>query len=297
MTGNWIDRPEGGAPFALRLLCSFALAFGRGPARAILHPVTLYFMMRRGPERRASSAYLSRVLGRPATAADVYRHILCFSRVTLDRLFLLQEGTWRFEIECSGLEEVERLLTMRRGILLLGAHFGSYEATRVLGINQPHIRFRTVIDIDQNPAMSRLLNRLNPELAATVINSREAGPGVALAIRDSLSEGAIVALLADRLRPGGRASDTPFLGGIAPFPTAPWEIAAALGVPVVACFGVYRGSNRYHLQFETLAEQIVRERDGGRPLADWIRVFADRLERQVRGAPLNWFNFYDFWPG
>jgi predicted LPLAT superfamily acyltransferase len=32
-------------------------------------------------------------------------------------------------------------------------------------------------------------------------------------------------------------------------------------------------------------------------LADWIRVFADRLERQVRGAPLNWFNFYDFWPG
>ena len=66
---------------------------------------------------------------------------------------------------------------------------------------------------------------------------------------------------------------------------------------MVACFGVYRGRNRYDLQFETLAEQIVRERDGGRPLADWIRVFADRLERQVRGAPLNWFNFYDFWPG
>jgi hypothetical protein len=74
---------------------------------------------------------------------------------------------------------------MRRGILLLGAHFGSYEATRVLGINQPHIRFRTVIDIDQNPAMSRLLNSLNPQLAATVINSRDAGPGVALAIRDA----------------------------------------------------------------------------------------------------------------
>lgn len=297
MTDNWIDRPEGGAPFALRLLCGFALTFGRAPARAILHPVTLYFMMRRSPERRASRAFLCHALGRPATLLDVYRHILCFSRVTLDRLFLLHEGTRRFDIECSGLEDVERLLDLRRGILLLGAHFGSYEATRALGISQPHIRFRTVIDIDQNPALSRLLNGLNPALAATVINSREAGPGVALAIRDALEEGAIVALLADRLRPGGKASETPFLGGNAPFPTAPWEIAAAIGAPVMLCFGIYLGGNRYHLRFQTLAERIVRERDGGRPLTDWIREFADRLGAQVRSNPLNWFNFYDFWPG
>ena len=33
--------------------------------RALLLPITAYFMIRRGPERRASRAYLARVLGRP----------------------------------------------------------------------------------------------------------------------------------------------------------------------------------------------------------------------------------------
>ncbi len=297
MTATWTERPEGGSASALRLLTRIGLSCGRTPARGLLYAVAFYFMLRRGPERRASRAFLRRVLGRPVTALDVYRHILCFSRVTLDRIFLLRQGTDSFEIESSGLEGVHEMLALGRGALMFGAHFGSYEAMRALSLQRPDLRFRTVIDLGQAPAMSQLLGSLNPSLAATIINARQPGMAVALAIKDALDQGAAVTLLADRSRPGGRTMTADFLGSPAPFPTAPWELASAMGVPVIACFGTYRGGNRYHLQFEVLTEHIVREREGGPPLSGWISTFADKLAKQAQAAPLNWFNFYDFWSG
>ena len=45
------------------------------PARLLLWPITLYFFLRRGPERRASRDYLARVLPHPPGAFDVLRHL------------------------------------------------------------------------------------------------------------------------------------------------------------------------------------------------------------------------------
>jgi predicted LPLAT superfamily acyltransferase len=297
MTGDWMKRPEGGGRLPLRLLCAFALAFGRAPSRAVVCFIALYFMLRRKPERLASREFLTRAFGRPATSWEVYRHILCFSLVTLDRIYLLHDGTRRFAIETVGLDDVHAVMALNRGVLLFGAHFGSYEVMRVLSLRRPDLQFRAVIDLEQAPAMSQLLGSLNPELASTVINARHAGPAVALAIKDALDQQAAVTLLADRVRPGGRAIEAEFLGARAPFPSAPWEIAAALGAPVVLCFGVYRGGNRYHLHFEVVTEKIVRERAGGPPISGWVQAFADKLGERATSAPYNWFNFYDFWAG
>ena len=64
----------------------------------------------------------------------------------------------------------------------------------------------------------------------------------------------------DRARPGNQVMTADFLGRPAPFPTAPWQLAAALKVPVVLCFGLYRGGNRYDLHFEPFADQLKLER-------------------------------------
>ena len=296
MTRQWLERPEGGTSWALRLFCAVALGLGRTVSRVILLPITVYFLVRRGPERRASREYLARALGRPPTWLDVARHFHAFASVTLDRVFFLTGNLRRFDIRLIGLEDLHRAMDLGRGVLLIGAHVGSFDALRAASTQRPDVTVRVVLDAAHSPALSAILRQLNPTIAAGIINPRQDGTAVALEIGHALNEGALVTMLGDRGRPGNATACVDFLGHAAEFPTAPWQIAAALHVPIVLCVGLYRGGNRYDLHFETVTDKLVIDRrQRQQQLRVVVQEFADRLAALVRAAPYNWFNFYDFW--
>ena len=296
MTRAWLERPEGGSAWALRLFAAVARLFGRTVSRLVLLPVTAYFLLRRGPERRASRAYLARVLGRPPTWTDVARHFHTFAGVTLDRVYFLTESLRRFDTRLVGIEQLHRAMDLGRGVLLIGAHVGSFDALRAASAQRPDVTVRVVLDAQHSPALSAILKQLNPRIAAGIINPRQDGTAVALEIGAALRERALVTMLADRGRPGNPTVTVDFLGDPAEFPTAPWQIAAALHVPIVMCVGLYRGGNRYDLHFELLSERLNVERSQRQQqLRVVVQDFAARLAALVRTAPYNWFNFYDFW--
>lgn len=296
MSSEWKARREGGGRLALRMLLAVASALGRGPARALLYPITLYFMLRRGAERRDSRLYLTRMFGRPATWREVARHFRTFAATVLDRIFLLSENTRRFDVRTTGLDALHAHLDTGRGVLLFGSHLGSFEVLRVLASQRPDYAIRVVLDRAHGRAMTELLETLNPEVAATVIDAGDGGPAVVLAIQEGLAQGAMVALLVDRSQEGGSTLGVPFLGETAQLPVAPWLLASVLKVPVMLAFGLYRGGNRYDLIFERFSDGVDlprRERQAG--VAALIHRYAARLEHHARSAPYNWFNFYDFW--
>jgi predicted LPLAT superfamily acyltransferase len=293
---EWIDRPEGGSAFGYRLISTFARLCGRTAARLVLYPITAFYLVRRGPERRAARKYLERVLGRKPSLWDVAKQIHCFAAVTLDRVFLLSESFKRFDIRVIGLDDMRQQWAKKRGVLVFGSHLGSFDSLRVLAEFRRDVKVRVVLDVEQNPTITNVLNTLNPEMARSIINARREGAVTALAIKEALDETALVTLLVDRARPGNQVVTADFLGKPAPFPTGPWQLAAALKVPVVLCFGLYRGGNRYDLHFELFAETVRMERsDRQASLNAIIQRFADRLAHYAQSAPYNWFNFYDFW--
>ena len=296
MSADWKQRPEGGGWFAIWLIRNIARYGGRAVARVLLYPITLYFLLVRGPERKASRDYLRRVLGRPAGLPDVARHIHAFAETILDRVFMLSGQMERFEVRIDGLEPLHEQIDRGRGVLMFGSHLGSFEVLRVLARQRPDVTVRVVLDKAHNPAMTQLLDALNPEIARTVIDAGQDGPSIVMAIREATDAGALVALLVDRTHPGQPSQPATFLGDTAHFPVAPWLIAAVLKVPVVLAFGLYRGGRRYDLAFELFSEGIDMPRQHRQQLlAGLVQRYAGRLAHHARTAPYNWFNFYDFW--
>jgi predicted LPLAT superfamily acyltransferase/uncharacterized membrane protein len=294
---HWSERREGGGRFAVWLIRTIGMRLGRRASRALLYPITLYFFFRRGPERRASRAFLSRAFSKPAGMWSVLRHIHCFAATILDRVFLLARSTRGFDIRIHGLDQLETQIAPARGVLLLGAHIGSFEALRALAELRPELRVRMIMDRGQTPALTELLHALNPAVAGMVIDvGGSAVADIALAIRDAAHDGALIGLLGDRARPGEATREAQFYGAPAAFPIAPYLIASALELPVVLSFGLYRGGNRYDVYFETFAERIVLARaERAVRLAEWTQRYAARLQHYTQLDPYNWFNFYDFW--
>jgi predicted LPLAT superfamily acyltransferase len=271
---------------------------GRRASLAWLWPAAFYFTLRRKPERVASQTFFRHLTGKPGSLWQVTRHLHSFSVVQLDRVHLLSGRTNRLDvhIDPQGLERLRHVIGLNRGALLVGSHLGSYDALRAFSTVWPHIKVRVVMDAEQTPAASLILHKLNPDLAAGIINPRRDGLSTALAIKEALDERALVTMLADRGRPGNDMLQVDFLGAKAPFPTAPWLIAAMFKIPVLLCFGLYRGGTRYELHFELFSENLTLNRAHRQAeLQAAMQRYADRLAHYTRMAPYNWFNFYDFW--
>ena len=296
MTEHWAGRPEGGGRFAIWLIRTIGLYGGRGLARLCLYPITLYFYFRRSYERRVSYAFLERATGRPASAWQVMRHIHRFAGTILDRVYLLAERYARFDVRMHGVEQLTSRMHPERAVQQLGAHDGRFEVLRVAAQERPDVRVRVVLDTQKTPALTELLHALNPEVARNVIDASRPATDIVLALGEALHQGDLATLLADRARPHEATVQADFLGDPAPFPAAPFLLGSILKVPIVLCFGMYRGGNRYDVYFEAFEDELALPRQGREAaLQAVVQRYATRLEHHVRADPYNWFNWHDFW--
>ena len=286
---------EIGSPRLMHWFARVCLFVGPGVARLLLGPVFTYFFLVKSAQRRASRAFLDRVLDRPATARDVWRNFWTFSQVVLDRVYILGQEGRGIELVADQPEVLAREVDRGRGCLLLGSHLGSFEASRAIKRARPHVPLKLVMDRAQSPAATAFLEALNPEMANQVLDVG-AQPGAGLTLLTALQDGALVALLADRPRGREKTVTVDFLGSRARFPTAPFEVAMVTQAPVVLFWGLHEGRGRYRIVFEALdPPPRARRPERAAAVHDCVQRYADRLAHHAQAAPYNWFNFYDFW--
>ena len=297
---GWAHHRERSSLPMLRLMRWIALAAGRRATRLLLPPIALYFVVFGGAARLASKAYLSRVLGRPATWRDGYRHVLTFASVVLDRVYLLQERFDEFRFEAQGVDEIMAPSARGEGVLAFGAHVGSFEALRMIGLDKG-LRVAMIMYEDNARLINDTLAAIAPKAKLHTIGLGRVD--AMLQLRQWLDDGGLAGLLADRTLPGNpqrsKGVSVTFLGAPAWFPDGPFRLAAMLRRRVVFMAGIYRGGGHYDLRFLPIVDysdtksMSSAERDAA--IRDGVERYAAILESLCREAPYNWFNFYDFW--
>ncbi len=278
----------------LRLMTWISLRLGRRAGRVVLHPIAAYFLLFAPASRRASGDYLRRALGRPPGWRDRYRHFFTFAATIHDRVYLVNRRFELFDFEVHGEAELRRLLAGGKGLFLMGAHLGSFEAIRALGRRDADLRVAMVMHQDNAQKLNAMLAAINPEAVQDVIGLGQIDS--MLKVRERLDEGCVVGMLADRTPGKDALAPVQILGANAELPLGPLRMAALLRRPVLFMTGLYLGGNRYAIHFEPLADFSGVAR-GGRDAA--LKAAVDRyaalLDRYCRKAPYNWFNFFDFW--
>lgn len=293
----WAQTPERSNMLMLRIMTWISLRLGRRAGRVLLYPIAAYFLLFAPASRRASYDYLGRVLGHAPRWRDQYRHFFTFAATVHDRLYLVNRRFDLFDVDVRGEDTLHQLLAGGQGVVLMGAHLGSFEVIRALGRSGPYPHIAMVMHEENAQKINAMLAAINPEAVHDVIGLGHADS--MLKVWDHLEKGAAIGILADRTARDDGLCPVQLLGAAANLPRGPFRMAAMLRRPVLFMTGLYLGENRYAIHFDPVADfsKVERgnraERDAALEAA--ATRYAALLDQYCRAAPYNWFNFFDFW--
>ncbi|MEA2756037.1 MAG: hypothetical protein QOJ54_2326 [Aliidongia sp.] len=298
--GHWSRLEERGTYWGIQIIVGCYFLFGRRISMAVLWPVVFYFYLTDPKRRRDSRDYLARIhrmIGRPTPGVlDELKHFMSFAQKALETLIAWARpdaGT----VAVVGAEEIDRLAAENCGGMLIVAHLGNAELSR----SCLETRFRKPVNVllhtKHAVQYNRMLRRINPAITAHTIEVTEVGPATAIELEARIRRGEWIAIAGDRtpVANAGHLSLVPFLGSPALFSQGPYILASLMKCPVYAMFCL-RDHAGHTVYFEKFAERIdLPRRDKVSVLDPLAARYAGLLERYCLKAPLQWYNFFDFW--
>lgn len=303
---HWAQINESSFVVGMRLMFWLYRIAGRTPFRVVLYPILGFYLATKPIARHASKDYLQRVRETGLNSNNhqprsglpgVFQHFGAFAESILDKL-LLWGGLFKTQdVTSTGKELIRANLQARRGGLLICAHLGNLELCRVLSRQRSGLRITVLVHTKHAKAFNRLLARLDPDSQLNLMQVTEMTPVMAMLLAEKVAQGEFVAIAGDRIpvSPQPRVALADFLGKPAPFPIGPYVLASVLQCPVYLLFTLTIGG-RSECHFELFRDAIhLPRKHRNQVLSELAAAYAERLEHYCLKAPLQWFNFYDFW--
>lgn len=261
---------------------------------ALSIPPAIYFSFV-SPDVPATMDYHRRVFGAAPgwkRRWRVLRHFFSFGRAIIDRTAILAGDTRHFSFSFDGEEHLLNAVAEGRGVLLLTAHLGNWEAAGQL-LSRIEVPINVTGFDRETPEIRALLNQASK--AKFKLIPLTGSPTDAIPLVAALRRGEVVAMLGDRAY-GSSAARIPFLGGAASFPVGPYVMAASAGAPLVHVFNLRGPGGHYRFfGFPPQRPQMPAHSLRDAYLRDCAARFAHDLEGILKRDPFQWYNFFPFW--
>lgn len=252
----------------------------------------LLFALLMGEERRAVRTHLRRALGPRGSwreNTDVARTFANYACCLAEALGSGRPEATRARRRVSGRAHLERALAAGRGIVLVTAHAGAWDAGARLLADDLGSQVTVVMMRESDEAARRLHDAVREQSGVHIVHVGE-HPLDGLPLVKRLLSGGIVAVQLDRAAPSARSLEVQLFGEPWRVPEGPFALAARAGAPVVPLF--VRRAGYFDYEF-CVSAPIELSR---RPTEAELRTAAERatleMERFIRQDPTQWFPFY-----
>lgn len=300
---HWAQINEVTFVAGIRFLFLMYRLFGRALFRLFVYPPVVFYIATNPRALAASRGYLRRLYRAMGRSADqvgalvVFRHFTSFAECILDKVRIWSNPSDAIHVEWHDRHVIADQIALGRGGLIVTSHLGNIELCRALSRQRRGLKLTVLVHTKHATAFNHLLAELNPTITLDLWQVTELSPATAIRIGEKIDRGEFVVMAGDRVpvSPHPRVAFADFLGDRAAFPVGPYILASALQCPTYLLFCLRRG-DEYHVHYELFRDRIdLPRRDRDQALAGLAAAFAARLDYYCRLAPLEWFNFYDFW--
>jgi len=238
-TPEWVSRQERSNTLAIRLIVWIALTLGRRAARLFLYRSVFTSCCSRRSQNRVQAVSAQSTGTRAAHPGWLpsYPHL---RSTILDRVFLLNGRFDKLNVRTHRDDATESMMAQKKGCILLGAHFGSFEIMRAYADQIKGPPANVVMYEENARKLNAVLHAINPNLAQQVIGLGKVDS--MLKVEQALQRGEFIA--SSQTGAGTRRASIScnFLGEAAQFPTGPLRMAYILKCPVFLMMGVYRAA-------------------------------------------------------
>jgi KDO2-lipid IV(A) lauroyltransferase len=216
-------------------------------------------------------------------------HNLGWHLVDFSRLRQLTAAGFVQMCTVEGLDEVRALLARRAGLLVLSAHFGSWELAPAVALclDTP---LHVIVRPPDHPVVRRLVEAYRRRCGYHPIPKRQAFEASSQALR----RGEMVAVLMDQSSLRREAVEVEFFGIKTYTPVGPALLALRTGCPVVSAFLVCEKPGQHRLLF---SREIPIHRSGNlqADLEENTRRSNRVIETSIRRYPEHWFWLHRRW--